>query len=377
MIRKGDVQWWILETRKHPEAAQVAIQVLAKRITELDAENEHLRNELLRARQRGSTEADSGQVKMLRAKIEKLEYLLKSQAPAEPMLVLLSEELDQARIPLSTVHDMSKAEQIPLNSRALLSLRALVVARPHDELLYITNQGRGFKQLVPDIPPLIENGRWPETTDNPLADGEQLSVAISVDRAPRFWTIATRKGYVQRFVRAALEREMNTGDPLLQSLLDRDEATAVVNGDRGDLLVLTRWGQANRFAHRTIEVQGSIALDLEPGDEVVDALTLSGDREVLIVASDGRVMRRDTMQLPARSKPGDTTGKGLIQNQDTKAIFEYHPHDWLLFLTASGQLHVASTTDIPLLDRLGKGTQVCDLEHDPAIAVTLIPKDLA
>ncbi len=377
MIRKGDVQWWVLETRKHPEAAQVAIQVLAERIAELDAENERLRNELLRARQRGSTEADSGQVKTLRAKIEKLEYLLKSQAPAEPMLVLLSEELDQARIPLSTVHDLSRTEQVPLSSRALLSLRALLVARPHDELLYITNQGRGFKQLVPDIPPLIENGRWPEATDNPLADGEQLSVAISVDQAPRFWTIATRKGYVQRFVRAALEREMNSGDALLQSLLERDEAAAVVNGDRGDLLVLTRWGQANRFAHRTIEVQGSIALDLEPGDEVVDALTLSADREVLIVASNGRVMRRDTRQLPARSKPGDTTGKGLIQNQDIKAIFEYHPHDWLLFLTVSGQLHMASTSDIPLLDRLGKGTQVCDLERDPAIAVTLIPKDLA
>ena len=69
-MRKGDVQWWILETRKHPDAAQVAIQVLAKRITELDVENEHLRNELLRARQRGATEADSGQVKALRAKVE-------------------------------------------------------------------------------------------------------------------------------------------------------------------------------------------------------------------------------------------------------------------------------------------------------------------
>jgi DNA gyrase/topoisomerase IV subunit A len=230
---------------------------------------------------------------------------------------------------------------------------------------------------VPDVPPLIENSRWPEATDNPLADGEQLAVAVSVDQAPRFWTIATRKGYVQRFVRAALEREMDAGDPLLQSLLERDEATAVVNGDRGDLLVLTRWGQTNRFAHRTIEVQGSIALDLEPGDEVVDAITLSNDREVLIVASNGRVMRRDTQQLPARAKPGDTMGKRMIQNQDTRAIFEYNPHDWLLFLTASGQLHMAATTDIPLLDRLGKGTQVCDLEHDPAIAIAIIPKDLA
>ena len=43
MIRKGDVQWWVLEARKYPEAAPIAIEFLAERLSELDKENEDLR----------------------------------------------------------------------------------------------------------------------------------------------------------------------------------------------------------------------------------------------------------------------------------------------------------------------------------------------
>ena len=44
MIRKGDVQWWVLEAQKYPESAPIAIEFLSERLAELDTENEELRN---------------------------------------------------------------------------------------------------------------------------------------------------------------------------------------------------------------------------------------------------------------------------------------------------------------------------------------------
>lgn len=44
MIRKGDVQWWVLEAKKHPQSVPTIIEELAKRLAELDAENERLRD---------------------------------------------------------------------------------------------------------------------------------------------------------------------------------------------------------------------------------------------------------------------------------------------------------------------------------------------
>lgn len=375
MIRKGDVRWWILEARNHPESAPIAIQALADRLVELDAENERLRDELLRQRQRTPAESSS-EVKSLRLKIERLEALLKSQAAIEPMAVLLSEQLCSARIPLSEVRALTRTGSAPLSSRALLSLRCMLVARPHGELLLITSQGRGLILLALDTAPWVEGGDWPNEPSPTLASDEHLAVATAVETPPRFWTIATRRGYVQRFVRAAFEREMTKGDPLLRSLLDRDEATAIIHGDRGDVLLVTRWGQATRFSHRVIDVQGSIALDLEHGDQVVSALSLPDDGEILVVTASGRAIRRHTRHLPARSKPGDTRGKRLIQAQDALAVFPYVPGDALLFATFSGRMVMVGTDDVPLVDRLGKGTQVCDLDQDTALAVAVVPRDM-
>lgn len=376
MIRKGDVQWWVLEARKYPESASVAIKVLAERLAELDAENEKLRNQLLRMHQRAPARASSGEVKALRREIDRLQYLLKSQATTEPMAVFLSDELRSARMPISQIRKLARSQLVVLNSRALLELRSISVARPHDELLFITNQGRGLRQLIPDIPPLTENGRWPGEKNTTLADGERLAVAVAVTAPPRFWTIATRWGYVQRFVRAAFEREMDKGDPLLRGLLDHDEAMAIVNGDRGDLLLITRWGRAVRFSHRAIGVQGSIALDLDDGDEVVGALSLPEDIEILIATASGHIARRDTTQLPARAKPGETQGKRLIRAQDVLTVLPYAPHDKLLYLTLGGRLALVPTDTIPLLDRLSQGTRVHDMRCDPALAVTRVPEDL-
>ena len=146
MVRKGDVQWWVLEARKYPESAPLAIEFLAKRLAELDQQNEALRDEVLRLRQRGSSESEGGQVRALRRQIEKLEYLLKSQTATEPTCVLYADGLRSARLPVTEMQRLAHTEQQPLDSRALLSLRALLVARPHDEVLLVTSAGRGTKQ---------------------------------------------------------------------------------------------------------------------------------------------------------------------------------------------------------------------------------------
>lgn len=375
MIRKSDVQWWILEARKYPESASIAIEFLAERLAQLDAENEQLRNELLRLRQGVTADTGSGQVQALRHKVERLEYLLKSQSATEPVAVLLSEELQSARVLLSEVQRICRTGGRSLDSRAMLALCCLLAVRPHEELLLITSHGRGTKQLVPDLAPLGDDGRWPVAPSPWLRGGERLCVAAPTSEPPRFWTIATRRGYVQRFVRAAFEREMEQGDPLLQGLLQHDEPSAIVDGDRGDLVVLTRWGYATRFAHRAIDVQGSLALQLDTGDELVATLSLSEDRDMLIVTAAGYGVRRPSAQLPARAKPGGS-GKRMIRAHDVLGAFPYTGEDSLLFLTSTGKLVLVDTGDIPAEERLGQGHELCDLEHDPAVAVALVTANL-
>ncbi len=393
MIRKSDVQWWVLEAKKHPESAPAIIKELAKRLVELDTENEHLREKIIRLQRRAPAAVPSDEVKALQRRVESLQSLLDSKESVEAYVVFLSDRLQSARVPLSQAREMARQGRPVLDKRALLGLRCLLLARPHDELLLLTSQGRGLKVQLSDICLLTDGGGWPfdrapgpqaqglRARDRPttegqgLASGERLTAAVAVAEPPRFWTVATRRGYVQRFVRVAFDRGLTQGDRLVKSPLRNDEPVAVVNGDRGDLLLVTRWGKGVRFSHRAIEGQGSVALNLDSDDEVVAALSLPSDAEILIVTASGYVMRRHTSQFAARSRPGGT-GRTLIQAHDVLAAFPYSAQARLLYLTYSGKLAFVSTVDVPLQERAGKGTPFRDMSLDPAVAVAYVAEDL-
>jgi DNA gyrase/topoisomerase IV subunit A len=382
MIRKSDVQWWVLEAKKHPESAPAIIEELAKRLVELDAESERLRDDIIRLQRRAPAAGPGDDVKVLQRKVETLQGLLDGEGSAEACVVFLSDQLQSARLPLSQVQQMAREGRPALDKRALLGLRCLLLARPHDELLLLTSQGRGLKAQASDVPTLREGGAWPfEAQDSPmiegqgLAAGERLTAAVAVGEPPRFWTVATRRGHVQRLVRAAFDRRLAQGDQLVKSPLHNDVPIAIVSGDRGDLLLLTRWGKGVRFSQRAVEGQGSVALELDPDDEVVDALALPADAEILVVTATGHAARRDTARFPARSRPGGA-GRTLIQAHDVLGAFPYSSEARLLYLTYSARMALVSTTDLPLQERAGKGTPLRDLSRDPAVAVLLVTEDL-
>jgi DNA gyrase/topoisomerase IV subunit A len=175
-----------------------------------------------------------------------------------------------------------------------------------------------------------------------------------------------------------MERSIARRETLYSRLGRRDAPIALVSGDPREIVLITRWGKASRFPQHTIETQGSLALDLDPDDQVVGALALSVEGsapadEMLIVTSSGYGIRRNVAQLPARSRPGDTAGKTLINAQDVLAIFAMRQGARLVFATYGGKLVFAQADHAPSHDRLAKGEPLCDLDRDPAVAVAWLP----
>jgi DNA gyrase/topoisomerase IV subunit A len=206
-----------------------------------------------------------------------------------------------------------------------------------------------------------------------LGDNEQLAVVVGVADPPRFWTVVTRRGYVRQLIHIYFDRKGAQGESLVESPFHNDAPVALVDGDRGDLMVFTRWGKWTRFPHRAIDSQGSVALELEPDDEVVAALAVESDAEVLVATAAGYAMRRDTARLEARTRPGGA-GKTLIQAFDVLGAFPYEPDGGLLYLSYSGKLTFVAARDVSHHERYGKGTQMCDLTRDPAVALVFVPQ---
>jgi DNA gyrase/topoisomerase IV subunit A len=371
MIRKDDVKWWIAEAQKHPQAAPAIVEAVAERLVALDEENERLRDEIIRLERRAPSTIDSEEVSALRDKVSTLQALVNGEVSDEPCLVLLSDQLQSVRVPLPQVHKLTRAEQPVLNKGSMLGVRRVLLARPHEELLLLTSLGRGFTVPVADAP-ILEGSDWP-TADGPaLGENEWLTGAVAVTRQPRFWTIVTRRGFVRQMIRIDFDRRVEKGEPLVESPFRRDVPVAVVDGDEGDLMLVTRWGKGIRFPQRSIESAGAAALEMDDDDEIVAALPLhSDDAQVLVVTAASFAVRRGVSQFEPRPRPGGN-GKPFIQAFDVLSAFTCEPDDRLLYLTYSGKLVLASISDIPLYTRSNKGAPVVAFDRDPAVAVVLL-----
>ena len=372
MIRKDDVKWWIAEAQKHPQAAPSIVEALSERLIALDEENERLRDEVIRLERRApGVAADSEVMNALRDKVATLQALVNGEVSDEPCVMLLSEGLQMARVPLAQVHRLARQEQALLGKGSMLGLRRVLLARPHTEVLLLTGQGRGLKVPLSDMP-LLEGSDWPAADGPTLGENEWLTGAVAVTHQPRFWTVITRRGFVRQLLRIDLDRRVERGEPLVESPFRRDVPVAVVDGDEGDLMLVTRWGKEIRFPQRSIESAGSAGLELDDDDEVVAALPLRDDgTHILVVTADGFAVRRGASQFDPRPRPGGK-GKPVIQAFDVLGAFCCALEDKLLYLTYSGKAIFASVSDIPLYTRSSKGARVYAFDRDPAVAVMLV-----
>jgi DNA gyrase/topoisomerase IV subunit A len=372
MIRKDDIKWWVAEAEKHPEAAPSIVETLADRLIALDEENERLRDEIIRLERRApGTAVDSEEVSTLRDKVSTLQALVNGDVSDEPCLMLLSDQMQSVRVALAQVHKLARAEQSVLNKGSMLRLRRVLLARPHEELLLLTSLGRGFAVPAADAP-ILEGEDWPAFDGLELGENEWLTGAVAVTRKPRFWTIVTRRGFVRQMIRIDFDRRVEKGEPLVESPFRRDVPVAVVDGDDGDLMLVTRWGKGIRFPQRSIESAGATALEMDDDDEIVAALPLrSDDEQVLVVTAASFAVRRGASQFEPRPRPGGKS-KPFIQAFDVLNAFACKPEDRLLYLTYSGKLVLASIGDIPLYTRSGKGSPVYGFDRDPAVGCVLL-----
>lgn len=371
MIRKGDIRWWVLEAREHPESAPAIIEEIAGRLVELDAENERLRNEAILAERRPAEAVAASELRALRERIAVLEAIVEAASP-EHSLVLLSGEVRSARLPLAQVETMVRAVGPTLSAGALTGLRCLVLARSGDDVLMLTSQGRGRVMHTSEAPLVDEDSLWPPGGQNDMPADEWLAAATTTGCQPRFWTVITRRGFVRQVIRIAFERAAARGGQVIDMPHPRDEPRAIVSGDQDDLLIVTRWGKGLRIPRRAIPSQGTVAIELDLDDEVASALPLQSDTDILIVTAAGFAVRRDTSAIKAMARPGGT-GRPLIRAFDVSAIFPYSSDAQVLFLTHSGRLVLAPVADVPPTQHYGKGHRLADLSRDPAVAAVCVP----
>jgi len=210
---------------------------------------------------------------------------------------------------------------IGMVTREADAVRLLAVADTHDNLLFFTNRGRVFHLKCYEIP--ADSSRTAKGTAVinlfPIADNEKVTamVALSDFRSGAYLLMATRRGEVKK--------------------------TPVDN-----------------FA--AVRSSGLIAMDLEPGDELVAACSATDQDDVLLVTEQGQAIRFAVSELRAATRTsGGVRGIRLTPDDQVVGMDIVRPKTYILAVTTGGFGKLTPVAAYPQQHRAGGGVRTFKL----------------
>jgi DNA gyrase subunit A len=127
----------------------------------------------------------------------------------------------------------------------------------------------------------------------------------------------------------------------------------------------TRYGEIKRTAvesFASVRSSGLIAMDLEPGDELVAACLATDRDDILLVTEGGQAIRFAASELRAVSRTGGgVRGINLSPGDQVVAMAIAHPKGYVLAVTTGGFGKLTPVTDYPRQHRAGGGVKTFKL----------------
>jgi DNA gyrase subunit A len=249
----------------------------------------------------------------------------------------------------------------------------LAMADADAGLICITNQARAFRVAMSEIPEREVRGRGESIlTRFPLRSGERLAV-ITADtplHGGSHFVLAGTRGHVRRIARQYLGPNLQPGTVLY----DVAEAGAPVascwSGGSDELLIVTRTGQAIRFAERLVPVRGCLGLRVDQGDEVVAVAAAPATGGVFLLSQDGKGTIRLLNGFAPNKAPG-SGGKTAMKAGVVIGAMTIHEGSDVFAISRLSKIIRFQADEVPAKEGVVQGVNCMSLRADECAAFTV------
>ena len=321
----------------------------------------------------------------IKGEVEELKVNLEVLVTPEDVLVTLSQEGYIKRTSLlSFTRSGGELESAGVKEGDMI--RHLLPVNTIESLLLFTKKGQYFLLPVHQIPEF----KWKDNGTAvvnvvPLPKDDAIVSIIPVkdfEQPEQSLVFVTRRGQVKR---TELKDYMTTRSTAIAACKvgPGDEILSVeISDNTKELLLVSKLGMSIRFRENEVNPMGRVSagvkgVQLREDDEVVAALRVEGDEGELLVVSDlGYAKRSLLLDYPVQGRGGKGVatfefkeGKRVRSNGERLigAIWCKHEQQ-VTVVTASGAQHVFSSEKAPIEDRRGTGKSLSPADKkDPGI----------
>ena len=271
--------------------------------------------------------------------------------------------------------DFNGINRTGLRQAAQRAGAALLAANTRDQLFIFSASGRCHRLGVHELP---QEGRrhLADLTDFSRRDTIASMLALPHAATEGFLFLVTRQGAVKRIALADFtQAALNAQDVISVNGKDR-LACAFISPGNGEVLLVTRMGRSIRFSEEKVRAMGTSArgvagINLKRGDEVIAALPVAPEGELLTVTSAGYLKRTriDEFSLQGRGGGGIIAHKIDERTGDLAAAAMLTPeHAFAAFITQKGVAKPLGLDEIPSSGRSALGSRKVNLASSDVVA---------
>ncbi|HEY53882.1 MAG TPA: DNA gyrase subunit A [Caldilineae bacterium] len=261
----------------------------------------------------------------------------------------------------------------------------MAAAPARDSVFLFTAAGQAVQKRIHQIPD-DDNIDFSEITELRSDDDvvAMLALAPPADGEPDHSIfLTTQEGRCKRIAVSELWSAAHTS-PMVMNVEEGDAlVSAVLCDTNDDLLLITRLGQAIRFAQDEVRVMGLsaagvLAMKLSAGDQIAGADLCKPGHQALLLTTYGYGMRTSLIKFPSQKRYGSgVKGMSLTRNHgavEALAVVE-DAHEMFVIMN-KGAMRVLRLDDAPAANRGGRGRQIASLKGSEVerLLALIIPK---
>jgi DNA gyrase subunit A len=252
------------------------------------------------------------------------------------------------------------------------TVRRLLVADPHDSILFFTDRGRVFQMRAYDVPDSSRQARGVPLVNLIEIETNELVTAVVATQAydSDFMLLATKKGEIKKTPLREFESVRRAG--LIAMGLEREDELvfARLAHDDDEVIMVSSQGKAIRFAVSELRsasrASGGVrGMRLGEDDQVVGLEVPEPGAMLLTVSETGLGKRTDFAEYPRHSRGG----QGVLTHNVTArtgrvvAARGVRGDNELMVISVSG---IVMRTSVDSIAKVGRSAQGVQVMHPPA-----------
>jgi DNA gyrase subunit A len=321
-----------------------------------------------------------GDDRRTRIEMEAGEFSVEDLIAEEDVVVTMTHRGYCKRLPVDTYRSQGRGGRgiTGMATREEDFVEQLFVAGTHDNLLFFTNRGRAYALKVHEIPEASRTARGTAAVNLVQLDGdEKITVILPLpkQREDAYLVLVTRAGVIKRCATSEFDN-VRKGGIIAMNLDEGDELIdARLTSGSDEIMLVTRRGRALRFPGSDVRPMGRSAhgvrgIRLGSGDAVVAAGVAMTDADVLIVSERGIGKRTPVADFPVHHRGGGGVRAMRLSERtgDLAGAQILRPEHEVMLISAEGVVMRQAADGISRQGRAASGVQVMRLEAGDRLA---------